>query len=250
MAPRLLILGRGFIAQHVAAPPAPALFLPHEAVHDGSLPPDIEAVLWGGRHPALGTAEWRLEEELELKAARLAAARGLPFLSLGTRKVYAPSPEPLHDESPLGPTDRYGEQKLLIEEALLDILGERLTRLRLANLFGHEPGRTTFMGRMLTTLVEEGEIRFDMSPFTRRDFMPVEAAGRAIAALLADPPGGVVNVGSGTALECGRLALWLLEGFGRGRLTCESWQERDAFVLAVDRLRRLTGFTCAESELR
>jgi hypothetical protein len=28
------------------------------------------------------------------------------------------------------------------------------------------------MGRMLTTLAAEGEIRFDMSPFTRRDFVP------------------------------------------------------------------------------
>jgi hypothetical protein len=106
------------------------------------------------------------------------------------------------------------------------------------------------MGRMLTTLAEQGEIRFDMSPFTRRDFIPVENAGRAIAALLQAPPGGVVNVGSGIPLECGRLALWLLEGFGRGHLVCESWQERDAFVLAVDRLRRLTGVTCDEAVLR
>ena len=247
MAPRLLILGRGFIAMRQ---PAPALFLPHTAVHDGSLPPDIDAVLWGGRHPALGTPEWRLEDELELKAARLAAARNLPFLSLGTRKVYAPSTAPLREDSPLGPTDRYGEQKLLIEEALQAILGDRLTRLRLSNLFGPERGRTTFMGRMLTTLVEQGEIRFDMSPFTRRDFIPVETAGRAIAALLQTPPGGVVNVGSGIALECGRLALWLLEGFGRGHLVCESWQERDTFVLAVDRLRQLTGVACDEAVLR
>ena len=43
MAPRLLILGRGFIAMRQ---PSPALSLPHTAVHDGSLPPDIDAVLW------------------------------------------------------------------------------------------------------------------------------------------------------------------------------------------------------------
>jgi nucleoside-diphosphate-sugar epimerase len=73
----------------------------------------------------------------------LAAGRGLPFLTLGTRKVYAhPRPAPLREDDPTGPTDRYGEQKLAIEQALLAILGDRLlTRLRLSNVFGHEPGR-------------------------------------------------------------------------------------------------------------
>jgi dTDP-4-dehydrorhamnose reductase/UDP-glucose 4-epimerase len=247
-----LILGRGFIATAVAAalPPGTLVVLPHDAVRANDLPPGIDAVLWGGRHPALGTPDWRLEDELELDAARLAAARGLPFLSLGTRKVYAPSGKPLREDMPVGPTDRYGEQKLAIETALSDILGERLTRLRLANLFGYEPGRTTFAGRMLATLTTAGEIRFDMSPFTRRDFLPVEAAGRAIAALVRRPPGGIVNVGSGEALECGRLALWLLEGFGRGRLVCERWEERDVFVLDVRRLRELTGLGCTLADLR
>jgi len=60
-------------------------------------------------------------------------------------------------------------------------LGLTISR-RLARLMR---GRTTFMGRMLTSLAAEGEIRFDMSPFTRRDFIPVETAGAAIAALLA-----------------------------------------------------------------
>jgi UDP-glucose 4-epimerase len=250
---RGLILGRGFIAAAVAAalPPEDVVVLPHAAVRDRTtLPADIDAVLWGGRHPALGTADWRLEDEAELLAARLAAARGLPFLTLGTRKVYAPSPAPLREDSLLGPTDRYGGQKLAIEEALLGILGDRLTRLRLSNLFGREEGRTTFMGRMLTTLAAEGEIRFDMSPFTRRDFVPVEAAGAAIGALLRRPPGGVVNVGSGVALECGRLALWVIEGRGSGRLVCEGWEERDAFVLDAGRLGALTGRTCGTAEIR
>lgn len=253
--PRLLVLGSsGFIARAVVAalPPAEVLALPHASVAGGDvLPPDISAVLWGGRHPALGTADWSIDDELELRAARLAAARALPFLSLGTRKIYAPAPGPLREDAPLGPTDRYGEQKLAIEEALVRILGEQcLTRLRLSNIVGAEFGRATFMGRMLTTLAGEGLIRFDMSPFTRRDFLPVAAAGSAIAALLRDPPGGVVNVASGVALECGRLALWLMEGFGRGQLLCESPEERDALVLDVARLRRLTGLAWSEGDLR
>jgi UDP-glucose 4-epimerase len=165
--------------------------------------------------------------------------------------VCAPNAGALREDDPTGPTDRYGEQKLAIEEALLAILGDRLlTRLRLSNVFGHEPGRPTFMGRMLTTLAAEGEIRFDMSPFTRRDFVPAEVAGRAIAELLRAPPGGVVNIGSGVALECGRVALWLIEGRGAGRLVCASPDERDAFTLDVGRMRDLTGVVVDEPAIR
>ena len=42
------------------------------------------------------------------------------------------------------------------------------------------------------------------------------------------PPGGILNVGSGVALPIGRLALWLIEGYGRGRLTIDSPDERDS----------------------
>lgn len=247
---RLAILGCGFIARHVAAALAPdeAVVLPHTA---DALPPDVTAVLWGGRHPALGTPAWHLDDESELRAARLAADRDLPFLTLGTRKVYTPKPGPLRENDPTRPVDRYGEQKLAIEQALLAILGDRLlTRLRLSNVFGREPGRATFMGRMLATLAAEAEIRFDMSPFTRRDFIPAEAAGAAIAALLRDPPGGTVNIGSGLALACGRLALWLIEARGSGRLVCEDPTERDAFALDVARMRALTGVTVDEPMIR
>jgi dTDP-4-dehydrorhamnose reductase/UDP-glucose 4-epimerase len=251
---RLAVLGgHGFIARHVAAalPADDVLVLPHPVAREGALPPDVSAVLWGGRHPTLGTPAWRLDDEPELHAARLAAARGLPFLTLGTRKVYAPKRDPFREDDPTGPVDRYGEQKLAIEQALLDVSGDcLLTRLRLSNVFGHEPGRPTFVGRMVTTLAADGEIRFDMNPFTRRDFIPAEFAGHAIAALLRAPPGGIVNVGSGIALECGRLALWLIEGRGAGRLVCASPDERDAFALDVGRMRDLTGVVVDERAIR
>ena len=53
--------------------------------------------------------------------------------------------------------------------------------------------------------------------------------------IVAAPPGGVLNVGSGIALPTGRLALWVLEGYGRGELVIESPREHDAFVLDVGR---------------
>ena len=49
------------------------------------------------------------------------------LLSLGTRKVYAPSAAPLAEDSPLGPSDAYGRHKLALEQALHGVLGPGLT---------------------------------------------------------------------------------------------------------------------------
>lgn len=238
----VLVVGRGFLGRAIAAALGPAgRLVPHDAVGDPALLDGVAAVVWAGRHPALGTPSFRIEADRAPVLAAQAAARGIAFLELGTRKVYAPSPRPLREEDPLGPGDLYGRHKLALEERLLAIPGLRLTRLRLANVFGLErdPARRSFVTQLLGTLARDGEVRLDASPFTVRDFVPVEAAAAWIARLAQDPPGGVVNLGSGVALPFGRLALAVIDGFGRGRLVVESPQERDGFVLAVERLRAL-----------
>jgi dTDP-4-dehydrorhamnose reductase/UDP-glucose 4-epimerase len=246
----ILVVGAGgFIGRALAAAVPAARTAAHGEAGRPGLLDGIAAAVWCGRDPRLGTPAWRVEADAEPAFAGACAAAGVPLLSLGSRKVYAPSPQPLHEGSPLGPTDLYGRQKLALEQALQAIPGLRLTRLRLSNVFGLEPGRTSFMGRMLTTLAHDGEVRFDMSPFTRRDFLPVETAARMIAALAADPPGGIVNLGAGTALETGRLALALIDGFGRGRLVVDSPEIRDAFVLDTRRLFWRTGITVAPEEV-
>jgi UDP-glucose 4-epimerase len=209
-------------------------------------------VLWAGRDPRLGGAAWRPDEDAELAFARRVVRHDARFLTLSTRKVYAPGQGRLREDAPPAPGDLYGRQKLLKEEALLDLLGARLTRLRLANIFGFEdqPDRRSSMAAMMRSLGAEGVVRFDMSPFTRRGFLPVALAGRWIAALLRRSPGGIVHVGSGIALETGRLALWLIAGFGVGRLVVEEPRERDAFVLDTARLQGLVGERCACADVR
>ena len=65
------------------------------------------------------------------------------------------------------------------------------------------------------------------------------------------PARGVLNLGSGVALPVGRLALWLIEGFGRGRLVVESPEERDSFVLDTRNLKALLGGAgCGHEDLR
>ncbi len=179
----LLVTGAGgFIGSAIARTLGDmALALGHRSDDWTDRLDSVTVIVHAGRDPRLGKPDYRLEDDAELQIARVAAERGLPFLTLGTRKVYAPAQAPLCEDAPLGPSDRYGEQKLQMEEALQRLLGERLTRLRLANIFGFERGRQSFMGRMLHGLERDDTITFDMSPFVARDFLQVETAAAAIA---------------------------------------------------------------------
>ncbi|MEZ5905742.1 MAG: SDR family oxidoreductase [Geminicoccaceae bacterium] len=239
----ILVTGAGgLIGRHVARALGPmARARGHAALDEPGLLDGIEVVIHAGRDSRLGTPDYRLEGDVELALARRAAECGLRLLTLSSRKVYAPSERPLDEASALGPTDRYGQQKLAMEEALEALLGPRLTRLRIANVFGFEPGRPSFMGRMLDGLARDATITFDMSPFTTRDFLDAATLGRMVAAIAHRPPGGILNVGSGVALPTGRLALALIEGFGRGRLVVLDAAERDVFVLDCRRLMNLVG---------
>ncbi|MFO1070085.1 MAG: NAD-dependent epimerase/dehydratase family protein [Geminicoccaceae bacterium] len=245
----LVAAAGGFIGRHLAAAlPADRVRTAAHADAAAALP-GAAAAVWCGRNPRLGKPGWQVDDDPEVAFGRACAGAGVHLLSLGTRKVYAPSPRPLAEDDPTGTADAYGRDRLAVEQALVAIPGLRLTRLRLANVFGFEPGRPTFLGAMLDGLARDGTVRFAMSPFTPRDFLPVEDAAAMLAALALDPPGGVVNLGSGIALPTGRLAMALLEGFGGGRLLVEDAAERDGFVLDVRRLFWRTGLAVTEAAI-
>jgi UDP-glucose 4-epimerase len=252
---RLLVVGQGsFIARHfLAACAEPLTAVGHDAIGRPDLLDGVDRVISFARHPLLGRENYQpATMDPDLRLAERIAGRGIDYVMLSSRKVYAPSTTPLAETDPTGPQDLYGRHKLTAEQALRELLGPRLTILRLANVFGYErgPARRTFLSLTLDQLARDGQIRFDMSPFVVRDFLPVEACARVLARVVAAPPGGVLNVGSGIPLPTGRLALWVLEGYGRGELVIKSPDERDYFVLDVARLTRLYGPPCTYDELR
>jgi nucleoside-diphosphate-sugar epimerase len=176
--------------------------------------------------------------DVDLAIARRAAARGRPrYLMLSTRAVYGPAgDDPVLREDRIPRPDRpYGVSKLATEHALHALLGERLTVLRLSNVFGDEaiPGRRTFFGTALASLRERGAIVLDVAPTVARDFVPVEAAAAAIARVAAAPRPGVFNVGAGVPTAVGDVAAWLVEGHGAGRVEVVSQRHHDGFALDI-----------------
>lgn len=253
---RVLVVGRhGFLARHFLSAPGPARVeaISHDQIERPGLLDGVGCVVNCSRHPLAASDDYRIEAmDPDVRLARRLGDRDIAYVMLSSRKVYAPAATPRAETAPTGPVDAYGRNKLAVEHALRGLLGERLTVLRLANIFGYElvPGRNTFVSISLERLAREGRIHFAMSPFVERDFLPVEALARVLARIVEAPPGGILNVGSGIGLPTGRLALWILEGFGRGELVIESTEEKDAFVLDIGRLKALYGRPCTLEDLR
>jgi dTDP-4-dehydrorhamnose reductase/UDP-glucose 4-epimerase len=252
---RILVVGRhSFLAQHLLETlgPEQVRAVGHDDIDRPDLLDGVDCVVNCARHPMASRDPYPLELDTDLRLAHRIGHASIAYIMLSSRKVYAPGAGPLAETAPTGPGDAYGRNKLAVEQVLQGLLGQRLTVLRLANIFGYErtSGRKTFVSISLERLAREGHIHYGMSPFVERDFLPVETFARLLARITAAPPGGILNVGSGIGLPSGRLALWILEGFGRGELVIGSTEEKDAFVLDTKRLEGLYGQPCSFEDLR
>lgn len=249
MTEQILVVGRNsFIARAMSdlEDRLPCRFVSHHEVDDPEVFEGVDCVVNCALPPACRRQLGSAELDFEVRLGRSAAACGARYVMLSSRKVYHPDHQVgAGEEAPTGPWDAYGGNKLLAEAALRSILGDRLTILRIANVAGWEPGRPGFMGRMLSSLAGQGRITLDVSPFVERDFLGVEDFCRILNAILRTGFTGTVNVGSGTAVPVGRIALWLVEGFGSGELLVTSAREHDAFRLDTGRLRSLLGLSAA-----
>ena len=245
--PTFLLVGQNsFIARHLlsAMPSHHIRAVSHGELDHPDLLDGVDIVINAARHPASSEETYDIERlDPDLRLARRIGDRPIGMIMLSSRKVYAPSEHPLSEEAPLGPMDAYGVNKRRAEQKVRSLLGERLTILRLANIFGDErlPGRRSFLAMLLNRLAEQNQIRYDMSPFVERDFLPVEALATLLAKIIPEPPGGVMNIGSGIPLPTGRIALWIMEGFGGGELLVNSHQEKDRFVLDIAKLEQRHG---------
>ena len=153
--------------------------------------------------PDLRNGPYRADLDIDLRLGRAAAELGLRYVMISTRKVYAPDHAfGASEMSPLGPVDAYGRNKLTIERLLSNLLGDRLTVLRIGNVVGYDrqSSRPSFMSMVLGRLAEEGRVVLDVSPFVQRDFLPIEQVAAAIRSVLNHDFAGVFNIGSGASV--------------------------------------------------
>lgn len=234
-----------FVAKSVRArrDAADWAFVGHEDAAAGNFPDfpggGPSCVVSFALDPRARAGEVTPETNLDARLAQRFRDSGAHYVMLSSRQVYGPAPEDgiLRETMPPAPVTPYGKAKLTIERSLVDLLGpDRVTILRIANVFGYEIGRRSFLGMALTRLREEGRIVYDMSPLTRRDFIPVARLAEALVGICAAPEGGIFNLGSGIGVETGLIAEGLAEGFGGGELLATDLTRRDEFRLHMGKM--------------
>lgn len=246
----IAVVGAGsFIAGALRARPDTAdwRFVGHAAaLSDEAWLDGVDTVLNCAFDPRLRAGPYDPALDVDRRLAqRLASHPAVRYVMTGSRLAYGPAgPAARLVESAEPRPDRpYGIAKLAAERAVRDRLGDRATVLRIGNVFGLEtgPGRASFFGVALRTLRESARIVLDVSPFVERDFIPVEDLAERLVAIAGAPRPGVFNLGSGTPIAIGRIALWLIEGYGAGALCVTDPHERDAFALDLEATRRAFG---------
>jgi dTDP-4-dehydrorhamnose reductase/UDP-glucose 4-epimerase len=203
------------------------------------------------------TQEYRMSDydeshDIDLRLARAVADRPIRYILLSSRKVYAMEGQfNASEDGPIEPQGHYGLNKYRTEQLLTDLLGDRLTILRVSNVLGDEriPGRKSFMSMMLGGLIERDTITMDVNPSVRRDFMSVDACGRGLLKIMAEPTAGVFNFGSGEPLEMGTIADALMKGFGSGKIEVVNDRVYDEFVLNVTKWNNRFGQIETATEL-
>jgi nucleoside-diphosphate-sugar epimerase len=213
-------------------------------------------------HP--GREFWAAPENLDWVAASIrlvrafAAGGGRRAVVSGSCAEYAWGPARLdEDASPIAPATLYGTAKASLHALLAKAapnLGLSLGWARIFFPYGPLERPQRLLGTLLHAM-RRGEAAHFSAGYQRRDFIHVQDAAAAIAAILVAPIEGAVNVASGAAVEVRRFVEIAAEAAGMMDRVVFSTQplpasEPPVIEGAVERLIGGTGyrprFTLAE----
>ncbi len=252
--PRITVVGKNsFMAKSVrdSGDGAEWRWISHREAMDGDeWLNDTDCLINFSYAPELRRGEYDATLDIDTKLAEKIKNHNIHYIMLSSRMVYGvQNSETLREDMSPTPQNPYGRNKEIIENNLLQILGQgRVTILRLSNIFGFEPERASFFGMALTKLKQDSQITYDMSPFTKRDFMSIWQFGKNLSCIAQNPAGGIFNLGSGIGLETGWVAQWLIDGYGDGALFVNDMSIRDVFWLDMDKTQNTFSLPVYELE--
>ena len=172
---------------------------------------------------------WEAPENLDWATATLCLARafarhgGKRFVGIGTCAEYDwtdAAASPRRESDRLAPNSLYGQAKASTGALLEVFFSGRAIEFawaRLFHLFGPDEPQDQLVASLARSLLA-GEQGACSSGHLVRDFMPVEAAGSALAMLVASNALGAMNIGSGRATTVQEIARMLGDLVGRPEL--------------------------------
>jgi nucleoside-diphosphate-sugar epimerase len=147
-------------------------------------------------------------EQMQEQASALLARNYRRVIYASSATVYGDaSDRPWTAERRLAESPKvYAQSKLAVEELFLAAEG---TVARVTNLYGPGMAKTTIFADILAQLGGEGPVVIrEETPV--RDYLWIDDATSAFAAMALGDHGGIYNVASGSAISCGDLAVLIL----------------------------------------
>lgn len=192
--------------------------------------------------PEYKTKKYTIFNDMDARVATYAASAGAHYIMLSTRKVYGNSKELVKftEDSPVNPFDYYSENKLKSEEYVSQTC-DSYSIIRGSNLFGFELNRNSFLGYCLDALKWQGNINFTLNRHVVRDFIDINTSAEILLEVAKQQPNGVFNMGSNHGLEIGKIAEYLIEGYGFGTITQTSDEYSEQFVLDNSKIKATLG---------
>jgi UDP-glucose 4-epimerase len=134
-----------------------------------------------------------------LDALPRAGVREIIYLSSTDVYGLPPAELPIREATNPRPTSEYGWSKLAAESLLFAATGkvETATVLRLPGVYGPGDEGQSAIGRIVARLRKAEPVDVTGTGSTLRDFLHVRDVAGAIASLLKEPYGGILNVATG-----------------------------------------------------
>lgn len=241
----VLIIGSGSFIGKALASHAGTTTAAHDDPQLSALIEKSETIVNCAFNPALRTEPYQSDLDFDTAIARQIQGSDKRLYILSSRTVYGPTELPASEDITPNPQTPYALNKFIAEQACTDLLGTNLGILRLSNAFGFEypstPSRRTFMSQLLSSLLNDHQITFDISGKSEKDFLPVTNAALIIHHLILHGHTGIYNVGAGQSLSIEQIAASVLTGFGQGQILYTDTR-LDTFHLSTKKLEK-AGYT-------
>lgn len=203
---------------------------------------DVENILVMGSDPQIYNNLIDPETSSEVQIARILSNRSdnispsVRLIMISSRMVYGDD-KTCNIRLKAKPTTNYGINKLNIEEEVIKILGlDKTLILRCSNIFGMEIGRSTFMGRVITNLLNNEIVCLDIHKRVKKDFLPIEIFTKYLLILINSSITGRHNLGAGCSVSVGDIIFNIFEGFKGGELQLIGKESLGEFKMSIDSL--------------
>jgi nucleoside-diphosphate-sugar epimerase len=191
-------------------------------------------------NPLYKISEYSESIDVDFEVGKKSCQNGCHYVMISTSKVYGESSNLVSyvEDDILQPYDFHSKNKAITENKLISLFSDQITILRGCNIFGFEYGRNSFMGYLMSQLMNEGMITLTIAETVKRDFLFVDDTAKIIEEVCIQKPLGIYNLSSNYPLEIGDIVKNLIDGYPYGgKVRIKSSTVERQFVLDNTKLK-------------